>query len=135
MKPNDVNKGVEKYLLNTVYRPKLFRKLKSKFNVGDFVRLSKYKHVFEKGYTPNWTTEIFKIRRVQQTNPITYLLIDLEGRNINGTVYAEELQIVANPKFYLIEKIMRTKGNKAYVKWLGLDSNHNEWIHKSQILH
>ena len=53
----------------------------AKYNIGDFVRISKYKHIFGKGYTPNWTTEIFKIKKVQNTKPITYLLQDKEFIN------------------------------------------------------
>ncbi|KAG5314864.1 POL2 protein, partial [Pseudoatta argentina] len=45
----------------------------AKFKIGDSVRVSKYKTIFEKGYTPNWTTEVFTIVKVQRTNPVTYL--------------------------------------------------------------
>lgn len=107
---------------------------KPKFKINDFVRISKYKHVFAKGYTPNWTTEIFKIKRVQQTNPVTYLLIDLEGCDIKGSVYAEELQLVKDPNLYLVEKILRQKSDKVFVKWLGLDASQNSWIDKNDIL-
>lgn len=134
MKPNDVNEGTERHLLNTVYKPKLSRTLKSKFEVGNMVRISKYKHVFYKGYTPNWTTEIFKIRRVQQTNPITYLFVDLDGNPIKGTVYAEELQLVGDPRLYLVERILKTRGGRVFVKWLGFDSTHNSWIDENQVL-
>lgn len=134
MKPNDVNPNVERYLLQTVYHQKLISKMKSKFKIGDMVRISKYKHMFEKGYTPNWTTEIFKVKQLQQTNPITYLLVDLNGRDINGSFYVEELQLVADPKLYLVEKILRKKNDKFYVKWLGFKSSHNSWIDKSMIL-
>ena len=51
---------------------------KPKFKIGDKVRISKYKRkVFDKGYTPNWTEEIFLIDKIQSTNPITYILKDL----------------------------------------------------------
>lgn len=63
MKPNDVSIHDEKRLLTTVYHQpwKITTKTESKFDVGDSVRLSKYKNIFAKGYTPNWTTEIFRI--------------------------------------------------------------------------
>lgn len=129
MKPDDVNVTNERFLLNTVYDYALpSRSSKAKFKCGDLVRLSKYKHIFSKGYTPNWTTEIFRIKSVQRTNPITYLLCDLEGHEINGTIYAEELQSVKHPDLYLVEKIIRKKRNKVYVKWLGFDSRHNSWV-------
>lgn len=134
MKPNDVNKAVERDLLNTVYQSPIPSKVKSKFRVGQFVRISKYKHVFEKGYTPNWTTEIFKIKRLQQTTPITYLLIDLNGQDISGAFYAEELQSVRDPKLYLVEKIIKSKGDEVYVKWLGFNSSHNSWIKRTNLM-
>lgn len=134
MKPDDVTRNDENFLLNTVYKPIETIPSKAKFKIGDFVRISKYKHVFSKGYTPNWTTEIFKIRKVQKTSPITYLLIDLLGNFINGSFYTEELQLTKCPDLYLVEKILRRKGDKLYVKWLGLDNKNNSWIDKSKIL-
>lgn len=135
MKPNDVNNRNEQDLLNTVYNQKynISEKIKAKFKIGDFVRLSKHKKVFEKGYTPNWTTELFKVKKIQYTHPITYLLVDLDGREIYGTVYAEELQLAKYSDFYLVEKIIRRRGDKLYVKWLGFDNGHNSWIDKSSV--
>lgn len=133
MRPNEVNEKNEKRLLATVYR-KITTKLKNKFKIGDMVRISKYKHVFEKGYTPNWTTEIFKIHRIQLTNPITYSLIDLNGHKINGSVYTQELQLVKHPSLYLVEKIIRKKGRKVFVKWLGFDNTYNSWVDEDDVL-
>lgn len=134
MKPNDVNVLNERMLLNTVYNYIFPIRAKAKFKIGDLVRVSRYKHIFAKGYTPNWTTEVFRIKTVQPTNPVTYLLIDLEGHDINGSVYPEELQLVKNPDLYLVEKIIRKKRDKVYVKWLGFDSRHNSWINIKNVL-
>lgn len=135
MCPNDVDYSNEQHLLNHVYSPiHLNIGSKTKFKVGDMVRLSKYKHIFAKGYTPNWTTEIFKIRQVLNTYPETYLLIDLKGDEIAGTVYVEELQKVSDPRLYLVEKVLRKKGEKVYVKWLGFDSSHNSWINEVDMI-
>lgn len=136
IKPNEVNKENERYLLRTIYNSDTIwsQKKRTKFKLGDLVRMSKYKHVFSKGYTPNWTTEIFKINGIQYTKPITYLLIDLDGNEIQGTVYQQELQLAKNSKLYLVEKIIRKKGNKVYVKWLGFDNSHNSWIDKKDVL-
>lgn len=131
MRPNDVDERNEQQLLNSVYRytANIAAKQNTKFKVGDSVRLSKYKHVFEKGYTPNWTTEVFKIKRVRSTtNPITYVLEDYNGEEIEGTVYAEEMLPVKYPDIYLVEKILRRKGDKVYVKWLGFGNEFNQWI-------
>ena len=49
----------------------------SKFKAGDHVRISKYKNIFAKGYTPNWSKEIFVIKEIKNTVPWTYVIIDL----------------------------------------------------------
>jgi len=133
IKPKDVTRKNEKHLLQTVYN-NIKVAGETKFNIGDIVRVSKNKAVFEKGYTPSWSTELFKIRKVRKTNPATYLLEDMYGKEIVGGWYAEELQNTKQPDVYLVEKILRTKGNKAYVKWLGFDSSYNSWINKTNIL-
>lgn len=137
MKPIDVNKNNEKILLSTVYKKNntLFvNHEKNQFKKNDFVRISKYKHIFEKGYTPNWTTEIFKIYKVQKTNPVTYLIKDLNEKKIKGSFYQYELQKTKYPNIYLIEKIVRTKGNQLYVKWLGFSNDYNSWINKKDFV-
>ena len=61
---------------------------KLKFKIGDKVRISKYKRkVFDKGYTPNLTEEIFLIDKIQSTNPIMYTLKDLINKEIQGSFY------------------------------------------------
>src|SRR5215469_10815540 len=105
-----------------------------RFKVGDSVRVSKFKTIFEKGYTPNWTTEVFKIIKVQKTNPVTYLLEDYRGKPVAGGFYEYELHRVANPNVYLVEKVLRKSGDEVYVKWLGFDNSHNSWIHKDAVL-
>ncbi|PFX12388.1 putative uncharacterized transposon-derived protein F54H12.3 [Stylophora pistillata] len=63
-----------------------------KFAVGDHVRISKFKRqLFDKGYTPNWSEEIFVVDEVQYTEPITYKLKDLLGEEIKGTFYEQEM--------------------------------------------
>ncbi|KAJ8914337.1 hypothetical protein NQ315_011325 [Exocentrus adspersus] len=114
-KPIDVTKSKEKLILKTVYNHIKISGVR-KFKVGDIVRISKNKHVFAKGYTPNWTTELFKITAVKITNPITCLLEDMRGQPIQGAFYAEELQKTTNPDVYLVEKVLRRQGQKIYVK-------------------
>jgi len=79
---------------------------KPKFKVGDKVRISKYERkVFDKGYTPNWTEEVFTIDKIQYTNPITYLLKDLSNEEIKGSFYAPEL-LKTKQDVFGIEKII-----------------------------
>lgn len=136
MTPKDVCFENEQQLLDTVYNYKkvISNKDNVKFKVGDHVRLSKYKSLFEKGYLPSWTTEIFVVKKIQYTDPITYLLVDWEGKDIKGGVYAEEMQLVKYPNVYLVEKILRRKNGKVYVKWLGFDNKFNSWINAADVL-
>ncbi len=127
MKPSNVNKKNEKAILDSVYSH-IKVAGKQKFKVGDIVHISKYKHVFQKGYTPNWTTELFKIAKVHITNPTTYLLEDLQGQPISGGFYEEELQKTKQPDVFLVEQVLLKKGNKMLVKWLGFDKSHYSWI-------
>jgi len=64
-----------------------------KFNVGDRVRIYSYKSKFDKGYKSNWTREIFVISDTNQTTPITYKFKDLNGKDIIGSFYTQELQL------------------------------------------
>ena len=84
----------EKNVWSNLYGDLIYLKPgKPKFAIGDKVRISKYKRqVFDKGYTPNWTEEIFVIDKVLPTKPVTYSIVDLMGEAIKGYFYAQELQ-------------------------------------------
>ena len=64
----------------------------SRFKVGDRVRISRYKNIFAKGYTPNWSKEIFIVDKINDTVPYTYNLKDLNDEEIIGSFYDRELQ-------------------------------------------
>ena len=92
-----------------------FNKKDPKFKVGDNVRISKYKNIFAKGYTPNWSEEIFVINKIKNTVPGTYAISDLNGEEIAGSFYEKELQ-KTNQQEFRIEKVLKRKGDKLYVK-------------------
>ena len=104
-----------------------------KFKVGDHVRISKYKNIFAKGYMPNWSEEIFIIKKIKNTVPWTYVINDLNGEEIIGTFYEKELQ-KTNQKEFRIEKVIKRKGDKLYVKWKGYDNSFNSWIDKKDLV-
>ena len=104
-----------------------------KFKVGDYVRISKYKNIFAKGYTPNWSEEIFVINKIKNAVPWTYVINDLNGAEIIGSFYEKELQ-KTNQKEFSIEKVLKRKGDKLYVKWKGYDNRFNSWINKKDLL-
>ena len=86
-----------------------------KLKVGDHVRISKYKNIFAKGYTRNWSEEIFVIKKVKNTVPWTYVIDDLNGEEVTGTFYEKELQ-KTNQDELRIKKVIKRKGDKIYVK-------------------
>ena len=102
-------------------------KLKPKFSKGDQVRITKKKKVFEKGYTTRWTEEIFKIKGIRKTTPITYKLEDLQGEEIKGTFYEPELQ-KTEQQVFRIEKIIKEEKGKSFVKWKGYSDKFNSWV-------
>ena len=104
-----------------------------KFKVGDHVRISKYKNIFAKGYMPNWSEEIFVISKIKNTVPWTYVLNDLNGEEIMGTFHENELQGTKQNKFK-IEKIIKRKGDKLYVKRKVYNNLFKSWIDKKDII-
>ena len=100
-----------------------------KFKVGDHVRISKYKNIFDKGYAPNWSKETFVIKKTKNTVPWTYVINVLNGEELTGTFYGKELQKLDQQEFR-IEKVIKKKGDKLYVKWKGYDNSFNSWIDK-----
>ena len=103
---------------------------KPKFKIGDKVRISKYKRKgYDKGYTPNWTEELFTIDNIQYTNRITYKIKDLRGEDIQGSFYEPEL-LKAKQDVFRIDKVIRRdyKKKKALVRWKGYSDEFNSWI-------
>ena len=115
MKPADVK---DKTYLNA---DKEINNKDPKFKVGDHVRISIYKNIFAKGYMLKWSEEVFVIRKVKNTVPWTYVINDLNGEEITGTFYEKELQ-KTNQEEFRIEKLIRRKEDKLYVKWKGYDN-------------
>ena len=100
-----------------------------KFKVGDHVRISKHKNYLAKRYMPNWSEEVFVVSKTKNTVPWTYVINDLNGEEIIGTFYEKELQ-KTNQKEFRIEKVIKRKGDKLYVKWKGYDNSFNSRIDK-----
>ena len=86
-----------------------------KFKVGDHVRISKYKNIFAKRYTPNWYEEVFVVSNTKNTVPWTYVINDLNEEKIILTFYEKELQ-KTNQQEFRIEKVIKRKGDKLFVK-------------------
>ena len=144
MKPVDVNKTNELQVWLNLYEKRLYgnnnynkklvsRKRKTKLEVGDLVRLAIETLPFRKGYLPTWTEELFKIRAVLKTRPITFKVSDQSGEDIKGTFYESEIQKVLEPKVYRIERVIRKKKSRDgkvffLVKWAGYPDKFNSFV-------
>ena len=104
-----------------------------KFKVGDHARISKYKNIFAKGYTPNWSEEVFVANKIKNTVSSTYVINDLNGEEITGIFYEKELQ-KTNQKEFRKEKVIKRKGDKLYAKWKGYNNSFNSWIDKKDLV-
>ncbi|MCU7951726.1 MAG: DDE-type integrase/transposase/recombinase [gamma proteobacterium symbiont of Bathyaustriella thionipta] len=136
MSPNEASKAINrgKVYFNIIKnRSKAGKSIK--YKKGDKVRISKYKKKFEKGYTPNWTEEIFTIDKINRTYPITYQVKDLNNDKIFGSFYEQELS-PAKQEIFRIEKVIRrdNKNKKALVKWVGYTDKHNSWVPFSDLI-
>ncbi|GFX52888.1 chromo domain-containing protein [Trichonephila clavipes] len=130
--PANVTEADEPQLYKLLY--KIDSPIRFRFAVNDVVRISKARKVFRKGYLPGWTEETFIIYKRYPTNPPTYVLQDLSGKEIAGRFYTEELQKIdkSDNDLWAIEKIIRKKGRgisrQLFVKWVGFDDSFNSWI-------
>ena len=131
MKPIDVKDNT--YIIKKYNTDKEINNKDPKFKVGDRVRISKYKNIFAKGYTPNWSEEVFVIKKVKNTVPWTYVINGLNGEEIIGKFYEKELQKTSQEEFR-IEKVIKRKDHKIYVKWKGYNNSFNSWIDKNDII-
>lgn len=113
--------------------PEIKKRPSPKFQVGDYVRLSKVKGTFEKGYTARYTHEVFKITEVDISDyPYLYQLEDLQGEPIDGKAYEKELIKTIIPHFKLVDKIVKRKTEngkkKVLVSFVGHNAKFNEWM-------
>ena len=135
MKPINVNKSNEKHIENTVYNYDITNK-KPKYKINDLVRISlKRRQLFDKASgNIKWSEELFKIYKINKSNVISYQIKDMNDEIIKGIFYEKELQLTKNNSDeYIIEKILKTKGNQMYVKWRGFSNNFNSWVNKYDI--
>ena len=117
----DINRG--KVYFN-ITRKQNKSRTSIKYKKGHKVRISKYKRHFEKGYTPNWTEEIFTIDKINMKNPVTYQVRDLNNEKLLGFFYIRDLS-PAKQNIFRIGKAIKRKNKKALVKWVGYRDKHN----------
>ena len=115
MKPKDITLTNEAEVL-AKFTPQTKIIQKSKFKIAEKVNVSKIKQVFERDYTPNWSTEIFTISQAMAINPVTYKLKDYREQPIAGGFYEKELLKAKYPNVYLVKKVLKKRGKQIYVK-------------------
>ena len=135
MKPIDASKKSNENFVRKNYNFESTVK-KPKFKIGDRVRISLLKNTFEKGYTSNWSEQIYLIDDIKSSNVHYYYLKDLNGNKIDGMFYEQELlkTNMTENDLYIIEKIIKKFGNKYLVKWRGYDDTFNSYVNENDIL-
>ena len=73
------------------------------------------------------------LHHIPKTTPFTYKIRDYKNETIDGIFYEEELQKCKYPGTYLIERVIEKWGDHLFVKWLGFDDTHNQWIHRNDL--
>lgn len=128
----------EKKILRKVYskqRPFAKRIL---FKPGDFVRISRFKRTFQKGYELTFSNEIFKVTAVNRKFPPVYAIESLEKEPILGTFYTEELQRVSDETMgvYLVRKVSKPRKSDGKVKvyWADMPDNKATWENPENVL-
>jgi transposase InsO family protein len=129
--PIEVTASNENDIANKLYPPRASPP-KWLYKPGDLVRISVYKQIFEKGYLPNWSQELFKIRTRLPTDPVQYEICDLNGDAVSGKFYEAELQkVTKTDDIFKVEKVLKTRKRKGkveyFVKWLGYPEKFNSW--------
>ena len=130
MTPKEASKKTNESIayLNSYHSGAPQRLKKPYFKIGDKVRISKYREIFDKSYKGNWSEELFVINKIQPTVPITYKIKDLLGEDIKGSFYRQELQ-KADQEIFRIEKVLKKdyKNKRMFVKWKGYPDKFNSW--------
>jgi hypothetical protein len=111
--------------------------IQPRFKLEDQVRISRWKGIFEKGYTANWSGEQFfviGIRTSRSGDPPMYTLQDYRNERIKGAFYEEEMQKIKYADIFLVESVLQRKKGLVLVKWLGFPDDRNSWIPESDVL-
>lgn len=137
MAPEKVYEGNERDVWDRMYAKHLLgKKVKPVLKPGDRVRLNKKFRLFEKGYLPGWTEEVFVVRCGLQGVVPTYKLEEFDGTPLKGTFYAQDLQKVDvgdDDDLFRVEKILKRKGTKVLVRWLNWPDKYDSWPEKKDL--
>ena len=134
MKPIDASKkSNENIIRNNLYNFNITIK-KPKFIIGDKVRISLLKNIFEKSYASNYSQEIFIIDDMKTSNVHYYFLKDLNGEKIDGMFYEQELLKTKQNDLHVVEKIISKNKDKYLVKWKNYPDKFNSYDNQNEII-
>lgn len=136
MPPIECNtKEKERAILKNIYKKQHLKRCEHpKFRVGDAVRLSLYRKLFQKESDGSFTYEIFYVSQIlSQFHPCTYKLINSNKQPILGRVYEEELVKVKRPSLYLIDKVVKRQGDQVLVRFKGMSEHADQWMNEKDI--
>lgn len=140
MSPMEVNHSNSKLVRDTLFpnSKKKKRARKPRFIVGDYVRISRKKRMFEKEHAPNWTEEIFRVYKVLNTTPDTYIVEDLLQEIITERIYEQQLQKVELPESFIVRKVHKKRTRKGkkqvLVSWRGYPDKFTQWIPEEDLI-
>ena len=123
----------ENLIWNRLYKKRLPKRARPKLRVGDKVRLNKKHRVFQKGYLPAWTEEVFLVYGISTIRPVvTYTLTEWNGTPIKGTFYEQDVHkvVLRVEALFRVEKVLKRKGKQVFVAWKGWPEGYNSWIWK-----
>ena len=132
--PMQVTPDTEYDTFEKLYKGHSARQAKNKFAIGDYVRISKLKHIFEKEAGGSFTEEIFQIHKLVSTRPVTYKIRDLSGKDIVGSFYEQELVKIRKDPWtgtYTVEVLKKRKRGKTlqyFVHYKGWPKSFDEWL-------
>jgi hypothetical protein len=132
MAPSEVNKKNEKIVFSNQYGSLDDTYCEIKFTIGDYVRTAVEKSLFEKGFTQNWSTELYIVKEIIPTIPLKYVIMDLDGEILKKEYYFEEIQLVDKIQFpYDTFKIIDAKKDQVLIEKLNSPSENKKWISKT----
>lgn len=131
--PIKINRNNEKRILRQFYTYPV-KYSKPKYRINQYVRTAEPKNVFDKSYFSSYSPQIFRIININNKYPVTYKLVNFEGKLLPRAYYEPEIKAVKYNNVYLIREILQRKGNKVKVGWLGFDSKYDSWVNSSDII-
>lgn len=135
--PNSVNLKNEKKIFDNLYGDlntfSLSNYIKFRFKRGDYVRITNEKKIFEKGYTPNFSKEIYVIWKLIASNPPRYNIRSLDNIEYSYNFYTEELQKVSMSEFpYDSYKIVDENEKRFLIEKLNSSKLFTQWVKKDE---